>query len=96
MQRSHIIISIFIFDNWYYYVYSGSGDDTLDGGEGDDFLSGDAGKDRFIYDNIGDGDDLIFDFQVGTGADADVLDLAALLSYNQGDDINDFHSLIVV
>jgi Ca2+-binding RTX toxin-like protein len=59
-------------------IYGDDGNDTLYGGEGDDNLTGGTGKDRFIYEDIGDGDDVIFDFEVGTGADADVLNLARL------------------
>jgi hypothetical protein len=66
------------------------------GGNGDDYLLGGAGKNTFKYDSIADGNDEIYSFQVGTGADVDVLDLAALLSYdpnNSNHDINDFITL---
>ena len=79
-------------------IEGNEGHDYLYGGEGDDYLTGGAGKDRFVYDDIGDGDDTIYDFQVGTGTNADVLDLAALLTYdpnNPNHDINDFISFIV-
>ena len=36
----------------------------------------------------------MYDFRVGTVTDADVLDLANLLSYNSGDIITDFISFI--
>ncbi|MBO6824966.1 MAG: choice-of-anchor I family protein [Sneathiella sp.] len=40
------------------------GDDVLEGGEGDDVLRGGAGEDNFIF-NMGDGSDLIRDYQPG-------------------------------
>jgi Ca2+-binding RTX toxin-like protein len=80
----------------------GAGNDKIYGGAGNDTLVGGAGKDTFKYDSPNDGADAIFDFQVGDtnilsatyDADADVIDLARLLNYNQGDDINDFITLI--
>jgi Ca2+-binding RTX toxin-like protein len=42
--------------------------DTLIGGTGDDTLRGGVGFDRFIY-TAGDGDDVISDFNTGTGQD---------------------------
>jgi len=67
-----------------------NGNDTIDGGAGNDILYGAAGKDTFKYKNDSQTIDIIRDFQVGTGTGADVLDLAALLNYNLGDNINDF------
>ncbi len=94
-------------------LYGGEGDDILHGGEGDDILHGNGsvsggstGKDGFFYNSIGDGNDIIYDFQAGdtnsthTGtynADADVLDLAGLLTYdpnNLNHDILDFITFV--
>ena len=44
-----------------------SADDTLTGGTGNDTLTGGAGDDVFIY-NVGDGDDVITDFNTGNSA----------------------------
>lgn len=48
----------------------GTGSDTLDGGVGNDTLTGGAGDDVFVY-NIGDGDDVITDFNVGNSGAID-------------------------
>lgn len=61
-----------------------AGDDTLNGGIGDDSLLGGAGNDVFVY-NVGDGADIIADFNVGNSgaigdgdaSNNDVIDLSA-------------------
>jgi hypothetical protein len=49
------------------------GDDTITGGLDDDTLTGGDGNDTFVY-NVGDGDDIITDFNTGTGQDINDLD----------------------
>ena len=51
------------------------GDDIFDGGAGNDFMTGGAGNDTFIL-QIGDGSDIISDFQAGAATD-DVIDVSA-------------------
>ena len=45
------------------YLNGGSGDDTLVGGTGNDLLKGGVGDDTYLY-NLGDGDDIINDYQI--------------------------------
>jgi Ca2+-binding RTX toxin-like protein len=52
-----------------------AGDDVLKGGAGNDTLSGGSGADRFVFDGLGDGVDVITDF--GTG---DVLAIGNMLT----------------
>ncbi|MBA3678434.1 MAG: M10 family metallopeptidase C-terminal domain-containing protein [Sphingosinicella sp.] len=42
-------------------IYGGAGSDTLSGGTGNDRLEGQLGWDTYVY-NLGDGDDVIYDF----------------------------------
>jgi Ca2+-binding RTX toxin-like protein len=64
-------------------IHGGSGNDTLIGGIGNDALSGGAGDDMFVF-RPGFGHDRIvssgggLDFQVGTAAHHDTLDLRGL------------------
>jgi trimeric autotransporter adhesin len=57
-------------------VNNGGGNDTITGGKGDDRLNGSGGADTYIY-NVGDGDDLIFDYQQGDGSATDTLSFGA-------------------
>jgi surface adhesion protein len=57
-------------------IGAGSGDDRLIGGRGPDVLIGGGGADTFVYRALGEGTDLILDFNARAG---DVLDLGALL-----------------
>jgi len=65
-------------------IVGDGGHDTLTGGLDDDTISGGEGNDTFIF-NAGDGDDVITDFNTGTGQDIndgdqtnnDFLDLSA-------------------
>ncbi len=56
----------------------GGGADTLDGSAGNDKLTGGAGNDTFVFTAFGFGKDIITDFQVGTKANHDTLDLRGL------------------
>jgi Ca2+-binding RTX toxin-like protein len=56
-------------------LFGSMGDDVLDGGPGNDTLSGGAGADRFVFNHLGQGVDVITDF--GNG---DVLAIGNLLS----------------
>jgi Ca2+-binding RTX toxin-like protein len=57
-------------------VGAGSGADRLIGGLGQDVLVGGGGADAFVFQSLGDGTDLILDFDARAG---DVLDLGGLL-----------------
>nr|WKN34354.1 calcium-binding protein [Tunicatimonas sp. TK19036] len=59
-----------------------AGNDYLDGGAGNDKLWGANGDDTFAYES-GDGDDIIYDFNVSGG---DVIDLSSFTAY---DDVGD-------
>jgi Ca2+-binding RTX toxin-like protein len=65
----------------------GAGNDLLNGGNGKDLLTGGSGSDIFGIDKISHGVDKIFDFEAGAGGD--VLDLSAVLDFDDGD-FNDF------
>jgi hypothetical protein len=67
----------------------GIGNDVLNGGIGNDVLYGDTGADQFIFDNIGQGVDVIKDFSADEG---DVLDLSGVIqNYDpEQDAIDDF------
>jgi Ca2+-binding RTX toxin-like protein len=56
-------------------LFASLGDDVLQGGAGNDTLSGGAGADRFVFDALGTGVDVIDDFGIG-----DVLAIGKLLS----------------
>jgi hypothetical protein len=58
-------------------LYGGDGDDVLNGGPGNDRLFGGAGADTFMVTALGDGRDVIFDFNRSEG---DRLDLTRLLA----------------
>jgi Ca2+-binding RTX toxin-like protein len=57
-------------------ISGGGGGDLIWGGEGVDILIGGAGSDRFMYNAISEGNDVIVDFHGGPGGD--VLDLSVL------------------
>ena len=46
-------------------IFGSLGDDIVRGGAGNDALSGGSGADRFVFDSIGDGVDVISDFGGG-------------------------------
>ena len=75
-------------------IKGGYGNDTIIGGSGNDTLTGGVGKDTYMYYSTDEGDDTIVGFQTGTDADADVLDLVNLLSYQSGDDLSNFINII--
>ena len=52
-----------------------AGDDVLKGGAGNDTLSGGSGADRFVFEGVGEGVDVITDFSTG-----DVLAIGAMLT----------------
>jgi Ca2+-binding RTX toxin-like protein len=56
-------------------LFGSLGNDVLRGGAGNDTLSGGAGADRFVFDGVGDGLDVITDFGAG-----DVLAIGNMLS----------------
>ena len=56
-------------------IFGSLGNDVINGGAGDDRLSGDGGADRFVFDGVGNGVDVITDFS-GT----DKLAIGAMLS----------------
>jgi Ca2+-binding RTX toxin-like protein len=56
-------------------IFGSVGNDVIRGGPGNDTLSGGMGADRFVFDSVGDGVDVITDF--GTG---DVLAIGNALS----------------
>jgi len=55
-------------------LQGGAGDDRLEGGKGADTLTGGAGHDRFVFNSVGEGVDVITDFGKG-----DVLDIDDVL-----------------
>jgi VCBS repeat-containing protein len=71
------------------------GDDILFGGAGDDTLTGGNGSDTFIFNSVdGSGStDTITDFSLAEG---DVLDLADLLTLEEGRDLTDFLNVSLV
>jgi serralysin len=52
----------------------GAGNDLLDGGTGNDIMTGGGGDDTFVV-RAGSGSDLVTDFQIGSSANRDVVDL---------------------
>ena len=68
-------------------------DDVIIGHSGADVLSGNAGQDVFQYQSVNDGNDVISDFVIGSGSDADQLDLKELLSFETGDSLANFISV---
>jgi len=58
-------------------IRGGKGDDTIIGGAGNDTLTGGGGNDTFVF-RADFGRDVITDFQVGSSAKHDVLDLHGL------------------
>ena len=73
-------------------IDGGLGDDTIISGSGDDVISGGQGSDTFVYKKDDTGFDTIKDFDILAGGD--VLDLSDLLSYETGDDLNDYIQLV--
>jgi len=47
------------------FVFGGNGDDSITGGSGNDYLMGNQGADVFNFARLGDGKDIIADFEVG-------------------------------
>ena len=73
-----------------------AGTDTITGGGGNDLLTGGSEGDAFHYASASEGVDTITDFQIGSGADHDALDIKDLLvGFGGGSDINDFVHLTV-
>jgi len=79
-------------------LLGGKGDDTLIGAAGDDYiwggagadtLTGDAGRDRFAYHSVGEGGDVVIDFQAGkTGDVIDLSVIAARMHWGNGNPID--------
>ena len=68
------------------FLHGGAGYDEMSGGDGYDEMSGGDGRDRFHYQYPNEGWDTIHDFQVGSGVDADVINLENLLyDYDSSD-----------
>ncbi len=68
-------------------LYSLDGNDYLWGGQQADFLDGGAGRDRFAYNELSEGGDVIKGFK--TGGDGDVIDVS-VLGLRQGWDSGDY------
>jgi Ca2+-binding RTX toxin-like protein len=70
-------------------IYAQEGGDTISGGSGNDTIYGGRGADRFVFENIGDGVDIIKDFDADEG---DVLQVSDVLTgYDPlSDSIGDF------
>ncbi|MGB8276112.1 MAG: DUF4114 domain-containing protein [Alphaproteobacteria bacterium] len=74
-------------------ISGGDGDDTIDGGAGSDVLTGGNGADTFVIgpsQALGGDVDHVTDFHVGTGPDADRLDVSGVIHMGVGDDVHDF------
>jgi|GEM_PF-1061895 len=65
-------------------IYGGDGNDTLVGNVGRDTIEGGAGRDRFIRD-IDDDNDIINDFETGTGGDIFVIRNTAYSAFGELD-----------
>ncbi|MCF4966081.1 hypothetical protein CV014_02710 [Nostoc sp. CMAA1605] len=48
-------------------LLSGDGDDSLMGGDGNDILTGGLGQDKFVFNNVSEGVDIIKDFNISEG-----------------------------
>jgi hypothetical protein len=71
-----------------------SGDDIITGNASGDAITGNGGNDIFDYNVITDGDDSISDFVIGSGAEADKLDLSDLLTYASSDTSANFLTVV--
>jgi len=67
-----------------------STDDVIIGNAGIDTLMGNGGSDTFDYNTILDGHDVITDFTIGNGEEADKLNFTDLLHYSSTDTLADF------
>jgi len=67
----------------------GKGRDTLVGGDGRDKLTGGDGRDRFVFESVGDGKDMIRDFQARGGDKDQIVFAATMFTGFTGDDGND-------
>jgi len=65
-------------------ILGGAGDDRIEGRGGADSLSGGAGNDVFVYNETGDGADIISGFQAGAGSD-DIIELIGSVYAVPGD-----------
>lgn len=77
-------------------LYGMDGDDYLWGGQQADFLDGGAGRDRFAYNELKEGGDVITGFK--TGSDGDVIDVSVLglrLGWDSGDYIAEGHLRVI-
>ena len=76
-------------DGFFDTLYGGNGNDVLAGGVGKDILTGGTGADRFVFNSVGDGVDIITDFN-SAESDLIVIDFVAV-SGNPGSVVsNDF------
>ena len=76
-------------DGFFDTLYGGNGNDVLAGGVGKDILTGGTGADRFVFNSVGDGVDIITDFN-SAESDLIVIDFVAYLG-NPGSVVsNDF------
>ena len=65
-------------------------DDFIIGNSAVDTLTGNGGNDIFDYNALSDGNDVITDFTIGDGGDADKLNLKDLLDYSSTDTLANF------
>lgn len=67
-------------------LFGNGGNDTLIGSFGSDTMSGGSGSDTFVYNSVGEGGDVIVDFD--TGSSGDVLDLSTLIAIEDGSSVS--------
>ncbi len=74
-------------------IDGGQGNDLLSGGPGDDMLRGGQGDDIFLWNEGESGQDIVADFELGSGGQTgDVLDLADLLQGEDDSNLDDYLS----